>query len=180
MRYVFWRFLGVVHTLGAISDMAIGGMLAWLAYVSNDFVVRLENLSKVQIIFIYAFLLLINIVFGNIHLPVFIAVYPITLATLFVFLIVEQNFCPNSLLKWGRFGFLDKWGKYTYGLYCLHYVGIYITLNLTKFHQFNHKLWVVLLVEPVFSLIFAIVISYCSFEFFESYFLKLKTKFNKL
>lgn len=173
------RFIRV-HTLGAISDMAMGGLMAWIAYNYNFFAEKLEQMTKSTIILTYVLLLGVVVGLYNIHHPLAIAVYPLVLAVLFGFVIAEQNFATNSVIKWGNFAFLDKWGKYTYGLYCLHYIGIYIVTIATRYQQLNHQMWVVMLLEPLLSLGIAFGVSYLSFHYFESYFLKLKNKFSRI
>jgi peptidoglycan/LPS O-acetylase OafA/YrhL len=65
----------------------------------------------------------------------------------------------------------------TYGLYCIHFIVISIILGLTKLTGFNNKLWQVLLLEPMLSLLITIFISLISYHYFEAPFLKLKEKF---
>jgi peptidoglycan/LPS O-acetylase OafA/YrhL len=79
-----------------------------------------------------------------------------------------------------RFKWLSKLGVISYGLYCLHFIGILITTTLTKKLGLNTTLWQVMILETGISLILSIVIAKISYKFYETPFLKLKDKFSTL
>ncbi|HTB33058.1 MAG TPA: acyltransferase, partial [Bacteroidia bacterium] len=96
----------------------------------------------------------------------------------FVFVILDQNFSPESFLKLGRYKILSFWGKYTYGIYLLHPVAIatvswfVIHYNIIEANFLNY------LIIGLISLILTLAISYLSYEFYEKKFLAFKKKFS--
>lgn len=72
---------------------------------------------------------------------------------------------------------ISRLGIITYGLYCLHFVGILIATTLTKKFALNTQLWQVLLLDTALALLLTIGISKLSYRFYELPFLKLKEKF---
>jgi peptidoglycan/LPS O-acetylase OafA/YrhL len=100
----------------------------------------------------------------------------IFIAIVFLMVILEQNYASNSFYKAGNFKFISRLGTITYGLYCLHFIGILITTNTTKQLQLNIHLWQVIIVETALALLITIIIGTLSYRYFESPFLKLKDK----
>ena len=165
------------HTLSVISDMALGGLLGWLSFENRRFLKLIKDLPKTLIIFVYLTGTVLIILSKSFESQFAITFERLLLGIFFGFVILEQNFADNSFYKIGKSKFLTYWGKYTYGLYCLHFVGILITTNLFKLLKINNSLFHVLVVETAVSLLISMVISYVSFGYFEKYFLKLKNKF---
>lgn len=169
------------HTLSCIGDMAIGGLGAWLINVSSKFKNRIENLGKLEILLIYLvffFLYFQSEILSNYpYLRIFERAI---IAISILFILFEQNFAKASFFKMSRFKWLSKLGVITYGLYCLHFIGILITTTLTKKFGLNTSLWQVMILETGISLILSIVIAQISYKFYEAPFLKLKDKFSTL
>jgi peptidoglycan/LPS O-acetylase OafA/YrhL len=167
------------HTLGVITDMAIGGLGAYLILNNIKFKNGIENFPKafISIIYLLAFVFIIfnYQVFSTTFL--FIA-KRLIMASVFILIILEQNFSHHSLFKIGNWKMISKLGKYTYGLYCLHAIGILISLTvLRKFSLFTST-WQTFCLEMPFALALSIFISWISFRYYESWFLKLKTRFS--
>lgn len=167
------------HSLSCIGDMAIGGLGAWLIFQKSKFKEYITNLSKIKIFIIYSFLFFIYFFRKNIcSFSNFILLIERTfIAIIFLFVILEQNFSKNSLFKFSKQKVFSKLGKITYGLYCLHFIGILISLQITKFWGLNNKFWHVVFLETTLALIISIIISFLSYQFYEKPFLKLKEKF---
>lgn len=166
------------HTLSLIGDMALGGMLAWLVSFPNKFRNFVTHLSKPAIALIYIGALCVTLGKGYLFpagIPIIFE--RLVIGLFFGFIILEQNFATNSLFKMSRFKQMSKLGIYTYGLYCLHLLAMYITVLLvTKLHLQQDKLWVAI-VSAALGLILSIVISMVSYHLFEKWFLKWKDKF---
>ena len=167
------------HSLSCIGDMAIGGLGAWLIFQKSKIKEYITNFSKIKIFIIYSFLFFIYFFRKNIcSFSNFILVIERTfIAIIFLFVILEQNYSRNSLFKFSKQKAFSKLGKITYGLYCLHFIGILISLQITKFWGLNNKFWHVVFLETTLALIISIIISYLSYQFYEKPFLKLKEKF---
>ena len=83
----------------------------------------------------------------------------------------------NSFFKFSNFKRLSNLGKITYGLYCLHFIGILVVLRITDFLNINNKLWQVIILETSLALILSIILSKVIYKYFESPFLKIKNSF---
>ena len=95
----------------------------------------------------------------------------------FALIIAEQNFAKNSFIKLSRLRLVSKLGTYTYGLYCLHLLGMYLTVRLiVKLHWPQEKLWVAA-GSALIALLLSILICLLSYHLYEKWFLRLKNKF---
>ncbi len=198
-RYYMHLFLGIIfmalvfryfnnnylmheyHTLSCISDMSVGALGALLS-MKKKVLHKIKNIKKYQIAFIYA--VFISICFFR-HELFFkydlIRVFERLILSIFILLIIlEQNFALNSFFKISQFKTISKLGTITYGLYCLHFIGILITLKLNAFLGFNTKVWQVLILETGVALLISILISKFSYAYFESFFLGIKNRFSHL
>ncbi|AXY77533.1 acyltransferase [Paraflavitalea soli] len=166
------------HTLSLIGDMALGAMLAWLVSFPNKFRDLITNLSKPAIAFIYIGALCVTL--GKEYIfPYGIPIIfeRLVIGIFFALIIAEQNFAKNSLFKMSRFKLVSKLGVYTYGLYCLHLLGMYATVRLVvKLGWAEDQLWVAV-ASAVIALLLSVVISLGSYHLFEKWFLKWKDKF---
>ena len=167
-----------IHSLGVISDMAIGGLGAYLTIHSKKFLQLIENshpaLNLVPYIAAIVFLLFKYELFA---VPAVIAVKRIIIAFFFIWIILDQNFCKRSYFKISRLKIISKLGKYTYGLYCLHTIAILITIIVLGKLGLDRNSWQLWLIELPMAMGLSILISYVSFTYFESKFLKLKDRF---
>lgn len=166
------------HTLSLIGDMALGALLAWLLSFPNKFKDFITHLSKPAIAFIYIGALCVTLgkeyVFPY-GIPIIFE--RLVIGIFFALIIAEQNFAHNSLFKMSRFKLVSKLGIYTYGLYCLHLLGMYAAVKVVvKLGWQEDKLWVAA-ASAVIGLLLSIAISIASYHLFEKWFLKWKDKF---
>jgi peptidoglycan/LPS O-acetylase OafA/YrhL len=170
--------LNEIHTVSCISDMSIGAFGAWLIK-KEKIKLAFQNLKRNQIILLY--LLFIIIFFFRKEL--FFDVYFLRvierpfISVIFLSIILEQNFSKNSFYKMKNFKLISKLGIITYGLYCLHFVGILITTTLMRKVNLLNDLWSVVITETIVSLLITLLIAKISYRYFETPFLKLKGKF---
>lgn len=166
------------HTLSCMGDMAIGAFGAYL--MKTD---KYRNLAQsiapaylylLYALFIGVFLFRDELLLGSFLLRIFERSF---IAFIIVLIIVEQCFCQNSLFKMKQWALAGKLGLITYGLYCLHFIGILTALTITQKLHFNTQLWQVLIVETLLALCITIAISSISYRFFETPFLRLKERF---
>lgn len=167
------------HTLSCIGDMAVGGFGAWLVNQNKEFREQITELKGYQIALIYiAFAIMFFFRDEILESANWLVPFErFIIAIIVLAIILEQNYSINSLFKMSRFKTVSNLGVITYGLYCLHFVGILITTTLTKKLVMNTKMWQVLLFETACALGITIVISKLSYEYYEKPFLKLKEKF---
>ncbi|HEV8272726.1 MAG TPA: acyltransferase [Chitinophagaceae bacterium] len=165
-------------TPGVIGDMAIGGLAAYLSIKSKRFLKMVENSNKFLNIIPYLAAVLFLVykyeIFFN---PFLIVTKRAIISFFFAWIILEQNFCKNSLFKISSLKTVTQLGKYTYGLYCLHRIAILIVMTIMQLLGINKHAWQLWVIEFPACLLLSIVLSYYSYKYFESYFLKLKDKF---
>ena len=166
------------HTFSVIGDMVIGGITAWLAFSNKRFIAILASLSKKSILAIYilgGLLILFNYkIFTSSSLVIF---ERLVYAIFFAFVIAEQNFATHSFYKMSNNKFLQRWGNYTYGLYCLHTIGLLIAHILSEKLLKIQSGWLIMFIDFTFGLGLSMGMAYISYHYFEAPFLKLKSRF---
>jgi peptidoglycan/LPS O-acetylase OafA/YrhL len=169
------------HTFSCIGDMAVGSVGAWLV---QNYVIKLkiERLNRIFIIGLYG--LVISFFFFRKEIVehgfLFRVLERPAIAVILLLIILEQCYSKNSLVKLGDFKVVSALGKISYGLYCLHFIGILIITNITKLLHMNTKLWQVLFLETGCALIITILMAKLSYRYLEMPFLKLKDKYARI
>jgi peptidoglycan/LPS O-acetylase OafA/YrhL len=166
------------HTLSVIGDMAIGGLTAFAAFYYPPFVQALARMPKKVIAIIYAAgFLVILFNYKIFTVPALVVAERYVYALFFAFVIAEQNYARHSFFKMAGSKWLSKWGNYTYGLYCLHSVGILAA------HIFSEKIlklqnpWLIMGMDATAGLGLSMAMAWVSYHYFEAPFLKLKNRF---
>ena len=108
----------------------------------------------------------------------FIVTQRVLFSIFFSFIILEQSYCDNSLLKFSRIKCFNFFGKISYGLYCYH--GIIITIVIQMSGFLSESLLNSLVLYPIIIFVSTLMISQLSFKFYESKFLNFKSKFSFL
>ncbi len=162
------------NTLSNMTDLIVGATLAWLLCFSKHFTRWMTNLRREIIVTIYT----VGIVW-IFYRPEIMGFAPykvfdkLVIAMYFAFIIGEQTLSGRSFYKMENFRFISEWGKYTYGLYCWHFIGLLIALQVVaRFTQSAIGLGV----EFILALIVSMVISFVCYHVYEKPFLKLKSK----
>ena len=167
------------HTLAVFSDLAIGGFFAYLSINSETFQQFFKQIKKYQIALVYV-LGLSTLMYGNFIYPnkYDIVYMRIISTTFFAFIITEQNYSEHSIYKLGKIKFVTQLGKYTYGLYLIHPIGIQaVAIILYKILKLNETQTTTQLIYICSALIVSIIIGFISYTYYETPFLKLKNKF---
>lgn len=165
------------HTLSCIGDMVIGAIGATLAQ-QEGFVNVFRNLRRFWIIMFYVALLMILLFRSTLTEQYVMRIFERSLVALVALLIImEQNYSRNSFLKFSKIRWATFLGEISYGLYCLHFLGILITIQLTRKLGINHSLLTVLVLEPIIALTVTSLLAKISYRYFEKPFLNLKKRF---
>jgi peptidoglycan/LPS O-acetylase OafA/YrhL len=166
------------HTLSVIGDMALGGLFAYLVSYENKFKAFIINMPRPVIVMIYVLTLTVTLFKDEIFIPGIPVIFDrIVIAFLFGLIILEQNYAKNSLFKMSNFKLVSRLGIYTYGLYCLHFLGLYFAIKIMDFLRLNGSLsWVAFTMITV-ALVISVIISLLSYNLYEKWFLKFKDKF---
>lgn len=168
------------HTFSCISDLAIGGLLAHGIREWCGLRQRVENAPRAIWVGFYLFLLSACLFRQHLFFTggaLLQAGDRLFFGLCFGLVILEQSYAKNSLFKMSRFRILTRAGKYTYGLYCLHMIGILVATELAQKYQWNQSLGQIILVEGGLSLGMTALLAWVSYEYYESRFLKLKEKY---
>ncbi len=168
------------HSFSLMNEIACGACLAWICFQMK--------LKQDQIKFSKSWILLIYMTgFFCIFSPsailtnsFYFAVRPLLISLFFCFILFEQIFIVNKLIHWGRIKFIEKCGKYTYGLYCLHMIGILVGFHLSKLLKVETNIYWVITGELLLSLSISMLFSYLSYNYLEKPFLSIKKRFAKI
>lgn len=95
----------------------------------------------------------------------------------FAWVILDQNFNPIHSWKLSNWKFASRLGKYTYGMYLLHQVSLLFVMNLMAYWGYHPDSFIAYFIRAVLVFLLTCGISYLSYRFFESPFLRLKSKF---
>ncbi len=166
------------HTFSVIGDMALGGLFAYMVSYENRFKTFIVNISRPGIILLYLATLLVTLYKHLLFPPGIPVIFErIVIAFLFGMIILEQNYAKNSLFKMSRFRLISRLGIYTYGLYCLHFLGLYFAIKVMNALRLNGSVSWVSFAMIVLALGLSMVISLMSYNFYEKWFLRWKDKF---
>lgn len=170
------------HTFSCISDMTVGGVAAVLIYYVPSFKNKIINASRVWVIALYAAVFIVYFFHRQIfyHGSFLSAADRLVISILFALVILEQSFTKRSLFKMSKYKYVSKLGTYTYGLYCLHMIGILFAAIGLKKLGLNRNVYQIIFLEGSISFIVTLALAYLSYTFFESKFLKLKERFARI
>lgn len=163
------------HTFSVVSDLAFGGLLAWLVFEQKmDCFIR--KLPRLFILLGYV------LGFGALFLDGWLLKSPLAFAArlvpelVFGFIVLEQVYAEHSFYKIDRIpGFFEA-GKLTYGFYLFHSIFIYYFAHLFHDWQLTDSFaYYALFVMLVFAATYAT--AWLSFRYFETPLLQLKRFF---
>ncbi len=167
------------HSLSVCGDLALGGLCAYYSIYSSGFKLFFEKLSQPSILGTYVVGMLWLIYSNGTNNSSYVPVFTRFLSTLFfAFIVLEQNYSKASFYKFSKSNLLNFWGKYTYGLYLLHPIALLVSdilLRTTRITNLDNP--IVSVFRGFLSLGISLLLSYVSYEFYESYFLRLKKKY---
>ncbi|ANF51754.1 hypothetical protein A0O34_15120 [Chryseobacterium glaciei] len=146
-----------------INCMALGGIFAILVYNKN-LIINIIFERKVFFITVIStiLLLLFGVNFGFFHYDIY--------ALLFAIIIVNLA-CNDDLKSVLENKVTNYLGSISYGIYMYHFVALTIAIRASIYFK---NLWII---YPI-TFLLTFVISHFSYKYFESFFLKLKSKFN--
>lgn len=162
------------HTLSCILDLSFGGLLAVLYIQGNKLFRSMTKLPKwvIGVVYVLGIAMLYLHYHSGVSLRVLVSVF-------MCFVIFEQCFAENSLFKMGKARLMSRWGKWTYGLYIVHAISLFIVQNLLEHFSlsFIHPITNDYLIRPALALALSLGLAYISYNWFERYFLSLKKRF---
>lgn len=165
------------HTLAVIGDMALGGLSAYYIIFNEAFQKWISTIPRWFILLIYGVTFMVILFRKDIFHDSWMIFERIVFASLFAFMILEQNYSNHSFYKVGRFTRISKLGIYTYGLYCIHVSAMTVTELLFGKVGLDMKNPGILLLAGAVAFFVTIALAWLSYHYFEKRFLKLKNKF---
>ncbi len=170
-----------MNTLCVISDMAMGGLLAWAAFTKPSFFTHLLQLKKKHVVIAYVagIILIASNAYWRQSLPL-LALERVLFSCFFVFIIFDQTYLDTSFFKTGNYKLPTELGKITYGLYCYHYLGLLVAIKVNAILGINKYVLGVVLGDNILGLALSIVVALASYRYFEKPFLQLKHRFEKI
>tara|TARA_B100000809_G_scaffold266115_1_gene327408 strand:- start:3653 stop:4762 length:1110 start_codon:yes stop_codon:yes gene_type:complete len=165
------------HTLSTLGNFGVGGLIAYISFNKTFFYTLIRHIKK-EISVIIFITLLVSILFYPwlIEYQYFKLFSKLYYSLLFGYYIMEQSFAKNKVMNPSKNKFITYIGKISYGLYCYHGVVITLLIKALGLLKFQETYWHTFLLYPVFIAVVTIAISHLSYRYFESYFLRLKTK----
>jgi peptidoglycan/LPS O-acetylase OafA/YrhL len=156
------------------DNMAIGGVAAWL-YATRSRLLRFIYHPVTQVL-CWGFLL-VSIFYAPVEIP-YLNIYTRSLhATMYAMLILNVSTNPKNLVSLENivFNFL---GKISYGIYAYHFITLFlVSLLLKPMLSLLAERWEREFVMFASVLSVTILVSYLSYHYFESWFLRMKDKY---
>jgi len=173
------HYLHKLHTFSCMGDLAVGAFGAWAICYYGKFKIMIKTLKASTLIVLYTITAVCYFFYNDIFGTNFLTrVFSnLVLSILFIIIILEQCYTEKSLFKMVNNKIFSRLGKISYGLYCLHSIGILIILTITA--KWNLSLTGILLIHLPISLLLSIGLSILSYHYLEKPFLRLKERFRK-
>ena len=181
-RYFVPFYHNNTHIIGVdiISNLdyfCIGGFLGLFAINKNFNHIIFLSITRYQFpILIFGFLFLCCSQFVNNIFNDKLIFYPTIVAIIFT-LFISIFIIPKARFTFSTNAIFSKLGKLTFGLYVFHTPVILVCFTFFKLLNIAHN-GVSFSLFLIISFIISVLISYLSCRFFESYFLKIREKFN--
>ncbi len=164
------------HTIHCMIYLSSGALFGYLVFYQKEKIQKMTNINSLQ--FSIVLLLLFVLIYASINgIGSYLSVTGIAL--LIGYIIAFQ--IQNKRFQFQKIPFFEKLGKYTYGLYLYHVIcNFIIHILISDLIKLQESQFTVLVLKPILSLGLSLVISFLSYRYLESYFLRLKTKFSPL
>lgn len=163
------------HTFSVISDLAIGGLLAYLVQ-KYSIQKMIKPLKKTYLSLIY--ILGISLILGSnlIFKGALISIEKVVIGLFFAFIILEQVYSDYSFYKIDKIPYFFQSGELTYGFYMFHCIFIYYWSIFFENHGFTESVWQFFLYMLV-VFISTYATAYISMKYLEKPLLGLKRYF---
>lgn len=174
------------HILGQIHNLVWGGVGALFIFYNKQIKELFNNLKNRHRCLIYL-IGTIMFVFRNDLLQYLDYYFLRTMLSFFyTFVILDQSLNISEKFKFNKTGFFVAWGKYSYGMYLLHFIGLlliknvfdFINVRLVQNEFFSYKESVLGgFMVGIIGVILGFILAYFSYHFYEKPFLNFKNRF---
>jgi peptidoglycan/LPS O-acetylase OafA/YrhL len=165
------------HSFSVMSDLVIGAFLAWWSFGRNLQLDQSLSISKKWNVLIYLVGFVLILFRKDLFvIPVLVIIERLIFSLFFAFIIFDQTFSKTSLFKIASLVKISFWGKFTYGLYCLHMPAMVFTEGFAMIGGIHESAWWVTFGKTTSTLLLSLIFCRLSFRFIESPFLRLKER----
>lgn len=167
------------HTFANVIYLATGGFLALLVIDEHSGFISFFR-QKERLLLLLIILLLLSLIWlsGYISASWYIVYYSINASLLLFFVLLHQLIIKGSLFQLGNFRWLVWMSVFTYGLYMYHRIVLWIAEQAVLYLFGERKDFFFVVLFSLFVVAVSIFVSWLSYKYFESYFLKLKKRFS--
>lgn len=177
-KYGYVPSVRYFHTFSVMSELAIGGLSAYLAFNFPRFIDFFRTMPSWLLLFAYS--LILPLLIFNRFLYAYSTIGKIVLGVVIAFIILEQNYSKNSIVKMERLKTISEWGRYTYGLYLLHPLVIFFVLLLAQKQGWDSTAILPGIFIGIVCFAVSVFVCYLSYNYFEKPFLDLKKRFSHI
>ena len=163
------------HTLSVMSDLVVGSWMGWWCLNKTFKPADEASISKKWSIIIYILGFILILFRKEIFVePAMLIIERFVFSLFFAYIIYEQTFFRWSIFKTKNFGRVSYWGKFTYGLYCLHIPAMVFTEGFAMIGGAHEAAWWVFFGKTISTFILSLIFARLSYKYIESPFLRLK------
>lgn len=177
LNYQSYRIFNY-HTLSVIGDLSIGAIGAYIGFYHKKALSQFIAIKHFKLFVIYiigiSILIFRNDIFTNQFTVPLMGLFG---SLFFCFIILEQNYNAGSHFKMKNSIRFSNFGKYTYGLYCYHFIAIFSVNYFRNYFHLDPKNLLLFVVFSIISLLISFAMAYMSYTYMEKPLLRMKTKF---
>lgn len=162
------------HTLSVCQDILTGAFIGLSLFNGKKWIQSIINLNKWNILLIYLAGIALCLAKNKLFSGDILVLERFVLSLFFGFVILEQSLGKNSILKVGRFKWMNYLGKISYGFYMYHLIVMFVLCRLIEVYLPTGYYLIPLYF--VGSLVGIILSSALSYKLMEAPLLKLKPK----
>lgn len=164
------------HTLSVCQDILMGAFIGISLFKNTSWIKQITNMQRWKIALIYIIGLSVCVLKNKIFTGDLMVFERFVLSLFFGFVIAEQTLGKHSFFKAGKISWMTSLGNMSYGFYMYHLVVMYVLCRLVA--AFLPTGYYLIPLYFVVSLLITLLISYISFKWIETPFLKLKARFS--
>jgi len=171
----------MLHTFSCMGDLAMGALAAWVLS-QEDLARRIAQWPAWVVVSAHAGFIILYLARGplieKVDADPGMLRMLIALAAATVVLCQagwKGRACMLPDLPW-----LNYLGRISYGLYCLHLIGILTAVQLMRMAHVDHNVWQIVFLQPLIAFAITLLIASVSYRYYEAPFLRLKQRFAKI
>jgi peptidoglycan/LPS O-acetylase OafA/YrhL len=166
------------HSFACMGDLAMGGLAAaWLDTGRGRVAVSRWGTSTALLL--HAALIGLYALAAHLRaLPEGDVWHPVLFAAAAAGVVLYQTAGAAGPLQLPPAGPLAELGRISYGLYCLHMIGVLAVVQVMTMLGLGGRLWHVVLLQPVAALVLTVTLAQLSYRWLELPFLRLKDRFS--